>query len=63
MEELRFSGYDPKPVMEAKLNKLIDIINKLEIKVAKLELAAEPVKKTTAKAAKTEELRMNNEVR
>jgi len=55
MEELRFSGYDPKPVMEAKLNKLIDIIAKLEIKVAKLELAAEPVKKTTAKAAKTEE--------
>ena len=55
MEELRFSGYDPKPVMGAKLNKLIDIINKLEIKVAKLELAAEPVKKTTTKAAKTEE--------
>lgn len=54
MEELRFSGYDPKPVMEAKLNKLIDIINKLEIKVAKLELAAEPVKKPV-KAAKVEE--------
>ena len=52
MEELRFSGYDPKPVMEAKLNTLIDIISKLEIKVAKLELAAEP--KKTVKA-KTEE--------
>ena len=55
MEELRFSGYDPKPVMEAKLNQMLEIIKELQIKVAKLELATEPVKKTTVKAAKTEE--------
>lgn len=55
MEELRFSGYDPKPVMESKLNKLIEVIKGLQVKIEKLEQAAEPVKKTTAKAAKTEE--------
>ena len=54
MEELRFSGYDPKPVMEAKLNQMLEIIKELQIKVAKLEQSNEPVKKT-AKAAKTEE--------
>lgn len=54
MDELKFSGYDPKPVMEAKLNKLIDIIKELQLKVAKLELTNEPAKKT-AKSAKTEE--------
>ena len=54
MEELKFSGYDPKPVMEAKLNKLIDVIKELQLEVAKLKLANEPAKKT-AKAAKTEE--------
>ena len=54
MEELRFSGYDPKPVMEAKLNQMLEIIKELQIEVAKLKLANEPVKKT-AKAAKTEE--------
>ena len=54
MDDLKFSGYDPKPVMEAKLNKLIDVIKELQIKVAKLEQANEPAKKT-AKAAKTEE--------
>lgn len=54
MEDLKFSGYDPKPVMEAKLNKLIEVIKELQIKVAKLELVNESVKKT-AKAVKTEE--------
>ena len=50
MEELRFSGYDPKPVMEAKLNQMLEIIKELQIKVAKLELAAEPKKTVKAKA-------------
>lgn len=54
LDKLKFSGYDPKPVMEAKLNQMLEIIKELQIKVAKLELANEPVKKT-AKAAKTEE--------
>lgn len=54
MEDLKFSGYDPKPVMEAKLNKLIEVIKELQIKVAKLELGNEPAKKT-AKVVKTEE--------
>lgn len=54
MDDLTFSGYDPKPVMENKLNRMLDLIKELQLKVAKLELAAEPAKKT-AKAAKTEE--------
>lgn len=54
IEDLKFSGYDPKPVMEGKLNKLIEVIKELQIKVSKLELANEPAKKT-AKAAKIEE--------
>ena len=54
LEKLKFSGYDPKPVMEAKLNRMLEIIKELQIEVAKLKLANEPVKKT-AKAAKTEE--------
>ena len=53
MEKLRFSGYDPKPVMEAKLNKILDIIEELQAKVEELEKAA-PAKKAV-KAAKTEE--------
>lgn len=53
MDELKFSGYDPKPVMEAKLNKMLEVIKELQLEVAKLKLAAEPVKKTT-KVAKTE---------
>ena len=54
MDDLKFSGYDPKPVMEAKLNKMLDVIKELQLEVAKLKLASEPAKKTT-KVAKTEE--------
>lgn len=53
MEELKFSGYDPKPVMEAKLNKLLEVIKELQLEVAKLKLANESGKKPSK--AKTEE--------
>lgn len=54
LDELKFTGYEPKPVMAAKMDRLVEVIKDLQIKIAKLELANEPVKKT-AKAAKTEE--------
>lgn len=54
MEKLRFSGYDPKPVMEAKLNKILDIIEELQAEVEKIKQSAEPAKKTV-KAKPAEE--------
>lgn len=54
LDELKFTGYEPKPVMAAKMDQLVEVIKDLQIKIAKLELVNEPVKKT-AKAAKTEE--------
>ncbi len=54
MDDLKFSGYDPKPVMEAKLNKMLELIKELQLKVAKLKLPAQPAT-NTAKVAKTEE--------
>lgn len=54
LDELKFTGYEPKPVMAAKMDQLVEVIKELQIKVAKLELGNEPAKKT-AKAVKTEE--------
>lgn len=55
MEDLKFSGYDPKPVMESKLNKLIDVIKELQLEVAKLKLANESGKKAAKAVKETEE--------
>lgn len=54
LDELKFTGYEPKPVMAAKMDQLVEVIKELQLEVAKLKLANEPAKKT-AKAAKTEE--------
>lgn len=45
----KFTGYEPRGVMQLKMNRLIDVINTLQIEVEKLKLAAEPAKKSTKK--------------
>lgn len=47
----KFTGYEPRGVMQLKLNELIEKVNELEAKFEK-QAPQEPVKKT---AKKTEE--------
>lgn len=48
-EELKFSGYEPRPVMSAKLQELLDIVKQLQIDVEKLKLGS-PAKASKSKA-------------
>lgn len=52
LDQLKFTGYEPKPVMAAKMDGLVEAIKELQEKIAKLE-AGEVAKKATktAKAA------------
>lgn len=53
LDQLKFTGYEPKPVMAAKMEGLVEAIKDLQEKIAKLEAGGEVAKKTTktAKAA------------
>lgn len=51
---LKFTGYEPNPVMAQKMGELVTAVKELQLEVAKLKLAAEPAKKA-AKTAKVEE--------
>lgn len=54
MENIEFTGYEPKPIMAQKMAKLVEEIVAIRAEVEKLKSAAEPVKKST-KATKAEE--------
>ena len=47
LDQLKFTGYEPKPVMAAKMEGLVKAIKDLQEKIAKLEAGGEVVKKTT----------------
>lgn len=51
MKELtqKFTGFEPRGVMQLRLNEMLEAINQLQIEVEKLKLAAEPAKKSTKK--------------
>lgn len=53
LDQLKFTGYEPKPVMAAKMEGLVEAIKDLQEKIAKLESGGEVAKKATktAKAA------------
>lgn len=55
LDDLKFTGYEPKPVMAAKMDGLVEAIKELQEKIAKLEAGGEVAKKTSAKAVKTAE--------
>lgn len=54
LDQLKFTGYEPKPVMAAKMDGLVGAIKELQEKIAKLEAGGEVAKKTS-KAAKVAE--------
>lgn len=54
LDQLKFTGYEPKPVMAAKMDGLVGAIKELQEKIAKLESGGEVAKKTT-KTAKVAE--------
>lgn len=54
LDQLKFTGYEPKPVMAAKMDGLVGAIKELQEKIAKLEAGGEVAKKTT-KTAKVAE--------
>ena len=56
LDDLKFTGYEPKPVMAAKMDGLVEVIKELQEKIAKIEAGGEVAKKTT-KAAKAAEER------
>lgn len=49
-EELKFSGYEPRPIMSAKLQELLDMVKQLQIDVEKLKLGSPAPKASKAKA-------------
>lgn len=55
LDQLKFTGYEPKPVMAAKMDGLVEAIKELQEKIAKLEAGGEVAKKPTTKAAKSAE--------